>query len=231
MPTRDGRFKVRTDYAQLHGQTMSSTILPFPARHTKRSRTEQTMTSLDAKTRTPARHGDPGPETPDTKTAKAAAAIVVAAGAILAIAHSLVKEGWSHRCMATNARNQACPADDPEATAWSIDGAIWLAAKKWRDEVNDQHGRATQDEQAPQKGGALHRHHSGPRCPMEIMALETVLQTVGLPITHNCRETVGMWNRSPERRAHDAQHALGKARASLKNKSALALGVLQTENL
>ena len=147
------------------------------------------MTSHGAKTQTPTRHGDPRPETPDMKTAKAVAATVIAASTILAIAHSLVKDGWSHRCMAKNARNQACPPDDPEATAWSVDGAIWLAAKKWRDEVNDQHDRATRDEQAPQKGGALHRHHSGPRCPMEIMALETVLQTVGLPITHNCRKT------------------------------------------
>ena len=187
------------------------------------------MTSHGAKTRTPARIGDPGPETPDMKTAKAVAATVIAAGAILAIAHGLVNDGWSHRCMARNARNQACPPDDPEAIAWSVDGAIWLAAKKWRDEVNSQQGRATQAEHSPQKGSALHRHHSGPRCPEEIMALETVLEAVGLPATHNCRETVGMWNRSRERRAHDANHALSKARASLKEKSALALSVLQAE--
>ena len=208
---------------------MTKTIIPFPTRHLPTDHAEQTSTNLDDGIMIPVPDYLPS-DMPEAEFAAAMAAIVIAAGAILSIAHKLVKHGWSHQCTAKNARNETCPPDDPDATAWSVDGAVWLAAKQWRDEVKRQNGGADQGDQAIQKGAALHRHHSGPRCPMEIMALETVLQTVGLPVNHNCRETVGMWNRSPERRAHDANHALGKARASLKDKSALALRMLQTEN-
>ena len=208
---------------------MTKTIIPFPTRHLPMDHAEQTSTNPEDGIMIPVPDDLPS-DLPEAEFAAAMAAIVVAAGAILSIAHKLVKQGWSHQCTAKNARNATCPPDDPDATAWSVDGAIWLAAKKWREEVNDQLCQSTQDEQGHQKGAALHRHHSGPRCPMEILALETVLEAVGLPFNHNCRETVGMWNRSPERRAHDANHALGKARASLKDKSALALRMLQTEN-
>ena len=208
---------------------MAKRIIQFPTRHAPMDDAEQTSTNPDDGVMIPV-PDDLHSDMPGAEFDAAMAASVVAAGAILSIAHGLVKRGWSHHCTAKNARNGTCPPDDPDATAWSVDGAIWLAAKQWRDEVKRQNGGADQGEQPLQKGGALHRHHSGPRCPEEILALETVLEAVGLPVNHNCRETVGMWNRSPEREAYDASKALDKARESLKKKTDIALSVLQPDS-
>ena len=213
---------------------MSATILQFHGTHPARARRPATPMNFRtgpavarfelAPTRTA--KGEPISGTATTPLLRCAAEAptdtLTAASLIVKIATGLVNDGWAHRCSARNHQNQACSPDDPEAVAWSADAAISLAATAIREQITNEHLTKTDRSAAPvgrttakvTKG--LHVHHTGPQHADEILALKSVLETVELQTGANPRETLGMWNRSKERRKHEITDALTRSYSTLK---------------